>query len=165
MEKATERIADHFQCRYTVFEKGTDPALVEQAYRAALEAGKTGGFYPAVFVADEYAVEWLEDIAGPDLNRDEIIASCKDNGEEILKQRFEGYMEDFREDLDEQALKDFIGNETEGEELRHFIGYISFPTECWTRIRCFWKSRSKIPGRSSGICLWVDGTNARHRKK
>lgn len=126
MEKATERIADHFQCKYTVFEKGTDPALVEQAYRAALEAGKTGGFYPAVFVADEYAVEWLEDIAGPDLNRDEIIASCKDNGEEILKQRFEEYMEDFREDFDEQAPEDFIGNETEGEELHHFSGYISF---------------------------------------
>lgn len=126
MEEATRRIADHFQCKYTVFEKGTDPKLVEQAYMAALEAGKTGGFYPAVFVADEYAVEWLEDIAGPDFNRNEIIASCKDNGEELLKERYQEYMEDFTEDFGEREREDFIGEETEGDELHHFIGYISF---------------------------------------
>lgn len=122
MEETTKRIAERFQCKYTVFEKGTDPELVEQAYRNALEAGKTGGFYPAVLLLDEYAVEWLEEIAGPDLDKDEIIASCQDNGREILEQRYEEYMEDF----DEQEREDFIGEETEGEELHHFIGYISF---------------------------------------
>lgn len=122
MEETTKRIAERFQCKYTVFEKGTDPELVEQAYRNALEAGKTGGFYPAVLLLDEYAVEWLEEIAGPDLDKDEIIASCQNNGKEILEQRYEEYMEDF----DEQEREDFIGEETEGEELHHFIGYISF---------------------------------------
>lgn len=122
MEGSTKRIAESFGCKYTVFEKGTDPELVEQAYKAALEAGRTDGFYPAVFLLDEYAIEWLEEIAGQEFDRAEIISSCKENGKEILDQRYEEYMEDF----DEQEREEFIGEETEGEELHHFIGYISF---------------------------------------
>ena len=40
MEESTRRIAEHFQCGYTVFEKGTAPEPVEKAYRQALEAGR-----------------------------------------------------------------------------------------------------------------------------
>ena len=43
MEESTRRIAERFQCRYTVFEKGTSPEPVEKAYRQALEAGRSGG--------------------------------------------------------------------------------------------------------------------------
>ena len=124
MEESTRRIAEHFQCRYTVFEKGTAPEPVEKAYRQALEAGRSGGFYPAVFLLDEYAVEWLEEVVSQDYDRDQILASCGDNGKEILEERYQEYMEDL--ELDEEGQSDFIGNETEGEELHHFIGYCSF---------------------------------------
>ena len=124
MEVSTRRIAERFQCRYTVFEKGTSPEPVEKAYRQALEAGRSGGFYPAVFLLDEYAVEWLEEVVSQDYDRDQIIASCGDNGKEILEERYQEYMEDL--ELDEEGQSDFIGNETEGEELHHFIGYCSF---------------------------------------
>ncbi len=124
MEESTRRIAERFQCRYTVFEKGTSPEPVEKAYRQALEAGRSGGFYPAVFLLDEYAVEWLEEVVSQDYDRDQIIASCGDNGKEILEERYQEYMEDL--ELDEEGQSDFIGNETEGEELHHFIGYCSF---------------------------------------
>ena len=93
MEKSTKQIAESFQCNYTIFERGTDPEEVEQAYRAAFEAGKEGGFYPAVLLLDEYAVEWLQEVA---------------------------------RDMGEESLDAFIGDETEGDELDHFIGYISF---------------------------------------
>ena len=59
-----------------------------------------------------------------DYDRDQIIASCGDNGKEILEERYQEYMEDL--ELDEEGQSDFIGNETEGEELHHFIGYCSF---------------------------------------
>ena len=124
MEESTKRIAERFQCRYTVFEKGTAPEPVEQAYRRALEAGRTEGFYPAIFLLDEYAVEWLEEVVSQDYDRDEVIANCGDNGKEILEERYQEYMEDL--ELDEEGQSDFIGNETEGEELHHFIGYCSF---------------------------------------
>ncbi len=124
MEESTKRIAERFQCRYTVFEKGTAPEPVEQAYRRALEAGRTEGFYPAIFLLDEYAVEWLEEVVSQDYDRDEIIANCGDNGKEILEERYQEYMEDL--ELDEEGQEDFIGNETEGEVLHHFIGYCSF---------------------------------------
>lgn len=124
MEESTKRIAERFQCRYTVFEKGTAPEPVEQAYRRALEAGRTEGFYPAIFLLDEYAVEWLEEVVSQDYDRDEIIANCGDNGKEILEERYQEYMEDL--ELDAEGQEDFIGNETEGEELHHFMGYCSF---------------------------------------
>ena len=124
MEESTKRIAERFQCRYTVFAKGTAPEPVEQAYRRALEAGRTEGFYPAIFLLDEYAVEWLEEVVSQDYDRDEIIANCGDNGKEILEERYQEYMEDL--ELDEEGQEDFIGNETEGEVLHHFIGYCSF---------------------------------------
>ncbi len=124
MEESTKRIAERFQCRYTVFEKGTAPEPVEQAYRRALEAGRAEGFYPAIFLLDEYAVEWLEEVVSQDYDRDEIIANCGDNGKEILEERYQEYMEDL--ELDEEGQEDFIGNETEGEVLHHFIGYCSF---------------------------------------
>ena len=124
MEESTKRIAERFQGRYTVFEKGTAPEPVEQAYRRALEAGRTEGFYPAIFLLDEYAVEWLEEVVSQDYDRDEIIANCGDNGKEILEERYQEYMEDL--ELDEEGQEDFIGNETEGEVLHHFIGYCSF---------------------------------------
>ena len=124
MEESTKRIAERFQCRYTVFEKGTAPEPVEQAYRRALEAGRTEGFYPAIFLLDEYAVEWLEEVVSQDYDRDEVIANCGDNGKEILEERYQEYMEDL--ELDEEGQEDFIGNETEGEELHHFMGYCSF---------------------------------------
>lgn len=118
----TKRIADSFRCRYKVFEKGTDPALVEQAYKAAFEAGRTGGFWPAILSLDEYAVEWLSEVAGDEEERKKLIAGCQDNGKEILDERFAGYMEEQGED----ELNDFIGEETEGDVDDSFISYCSF---------------------------------------
>ncbi|MCI8300270.1 MAG: DUF4253 domain-containing protein [Lachnospiraceae bacterium] len=122
MDESSARIAENFHCKYTVFEKGTDPNLVEQAYHRALEAGKTEGFCPALICLDEYAVEWLEEVVKNESDKEEIIAGCENNGEDILKERFTEYTEDY----EEEELKQMIGEETEGEELQEFIGYRSF---------------------------------------
>lgn len=130
MDEKMKELAESFQCKYTLFEKGASPELVGQAYREALKAGQAGGFYPAVFLMDEYAVEWLGEIVKDEYNRDEIIAGCKGKGKEILQERFDQYMEDLMEDLGPEAgqkwLEDFIGTETKGDELHDFIGYRSF---------------------------------------
>lgn len=122
MDESTKKIAERFQCKYTVFEKGTDPELAEQAYREALNKGKAEGFWPALVCLDEYAVEWLMEVVKEEYDKDEIIAGCGDNGKEILEKRFAEYLEDF----EEEELEDMLGEETEGEELHQFIGYISF---------------------------------------
>lgn len=126
MEESIKQIAESFQCNYTVFEKGTAPEEVEEAYKAAFEAGKKGGFYPAIFLMDEYAVQWLQEVVKNDYDREQIIAGCRDDGKFLLDERFREYMEDFLEDMGEEGLEDLIGDETEGDELHHFIGYISF---------------------------------------
>lgn len=122
MDESTKKIAENFQCRYTLFEKGTEPELVEQAYRRKLEEGKEGSFWPAIICLDEYAVEWLEYVAEEDYDRDKIIAGCGDNGKKILAERFAEYTEE----LEEGELDELIGEEDEGEELHQFIGYMSF---------------------------------------
>lgn len=120
MDETTKKIAENFQCKYTVFEKGSSPGLVEQAYREAFERGRADGFYPAVLCLDECAVEWLEEIVGNEYDREEIISGCRDNGKEILKERLVEYTEEIEE------WEDFIGTETEGEVLHEFSGYVSF---------------------------------------
>lgn len=122
MDETTRKIAEDFQCKYTVFERGTDPVLVEQSYREAFERGRAESFYPAIICLDEYAIEWLQEVAAQDYDRDEIIDGCRDNGADILKERFEEYTEEF----DEDELEELMGEETEGEELSQFIGYMSF---------------------------------------
>lgn len=122
MDETTKKIAENFQCRYTFFEKGSSPGLVEQAYREAFEKGRTDGFYPAVICLDECAVEWLEEVADNEYDREEIISGCQDNGKDILKERLVEYTEEY----EEGEWEDFIGTETEGEVLHEFSGYISF---------------------------------------
>ncbi len=122
MDESTKQIAERFQCKYRVFERGTDPKQVEEAYRDAYAAGQKEGFFPAVVLLDEYVVEWLNEVAAGEYDRDQIIANCKDNGKEILEERFAEYTDDF----DEEAFAEFIGNETTGDALDQFIGYMSF---------------------------------------
>ncbi len=125
MNENTKKIAGYFPCEYQVFEKGSNPDELEAAYYDALAEGAKKGFYPAILAADEYVNEWLEDIFENDYHREKLIAECGDNGKELLQERFRGYLEDYFEDF-EEGLEDLIGNETEGETLQHFSGYISF---------------------------------------
>ncbi len=122
MDGSTKKIADRFHCKYTVFEKGTDPDLAEQAYKAALDKGKEEGFWPALICLDEYAVEWLLEVAQKEYDRDELIAGCGDNGKEILEERYAEYTGEY----EEGELEDMLGEETDGEELHQFISYMSF---------------------------------------
>ena len=104
MEESTKKIAEGFRCSYTVFEQGTDPQFVERAYRKAFEAGKTGGFYPAVLCLDECAVEWLEEVVKQEYDREKIIAGCQNNGRELLEERFLEYTEEYGEEELEELL-------------------------------------------------------------
>ena len=62
------------------------------------------------------------EVVKEEYDRDKIIAGCGDNGKEILEKRFAEYTEDY----EEEEWEDMLGEETEGEELHQFIGYISF---------------------------------------
>lgn len=119
MDHATRKLAESLQCKYTVFEKGSNPELLEQAYRTAFGNGKKDGFFPAILLLDGYAVGWLEYIADKGSDKDTIIARCRDNGKEILTERFEIFFGD----SGNESLEDFIGDETEGEIVHNFVGY------------------------------------------
>lgn len=122
MDEITKQVADRFSCKYTVFEKGTDPQLAEQAYRSAYQKAKSdGGFWPALVCLDEYVLEWLG-IIEEEYDRDTIIAGCGDNGKEVLQERFQEDMEC----LEDGEHEEFIGTETQGDIIMNFSGYESF---------------------------------------
>lgn len=121
MDEKTKQIAEGLQCKYTVFEAGADSQQVEKAYLEAYEAGKTRGFWPAVVCLDEYAVEWFG-IAQQEYDRDSILTGSAQSGKKILDERYEENTEYYKEG----GMEEFIGEETQGEELQHFCGYVSF---------------------------------------
>lgn len=125
MDKKTKSILGKFDCAYDLFEKGTNPEIVENAYHEALKVGKKEGWYPALLVADEYVEEWLCDIQQSDeTDREKWIANCSNNGKSILQKRYKEYLEYYGED----EIKGFIGDEEEGQVINSFTGYISFKT-------------------------------------
>lgn len=75
MDSRTKQIAESFGCAYTLFEKGSEPWEVEEAYMEALKEGEKGGFWPAVLLVDAYVEEWLEIVAQDGYNREQIIAN------------------------------------------------------------------------------------------
>lgn len=122
MREETKRRAEYFQCEYRVFEKGGDPEEVEEAYFNALKEGEEKGFYPAILVVDEYVTEWFDGILEEDYDREKLISDCGNNGKKLLE---EYIAEDMEEDTEEEK-REFIGNETEGDEIHNFCSYISF---------------------------------------
>lgn len=122
MNPGTKQVAERIGCEYTVFEKGTEPWEVEQAYMEALKEGKKDGFWPAILAVDEYVEEWLDIVAQDGYDRDKVIAGCGNNGKALLTEWFGRCTEYY----DEKGLESFIGEETEGDELHHFTGYCSF---------------------------------------
>ena len=160
MEELTRKIAEGFQCKYTVFEKGTEAELVEQAYKEAFAAGKEGGFCPAIICLEEYALEWLQEVRGQPYSQEEILASCNDKGEEILRERFQEYMEDY----EVTDLEEFIGTVTKGDEIHHFMGYISFKDGTLEADTLLLELPVKILGRLLHIYPWVDGMNVLAQK-
>lgn len=118
MNEKTKHLIERLGCNYTLFEKGTSPAAVERAYKAALEVGKENGFWPAI-VSGKYLPEWLGECVGADYDKDAIIAGCGDNGRDILQKDYAGLIDIFAE----SELEDFIGEETEGDVIHHFCSY------------------------------------------
>lgn len=124
MKKSTQKLIENFRCNYKVFAKGSDPGLLEQAYRESFEAGRREGFCPAIILLDEAADGWLEYMEDAKAVNGSVRLDSKDNGKELLEERFDLFFEDSGYD----SLEDFIGEETEGEVIHHFIAFISTRT-------------------------------------
>ena len=125
MTEEMKQLADQFQCEYSVYEKGSDPAKLENDYLKALQEWTGKGYYPAILVADEYVEDWLDYVFEEGYERESILKICNDRGKELLQERFREYLEDYEMDY-EQGLEELIGEETYGEILLHFSSYLSF---------------------------------------
>lgn len=118
--KIIKKIEKILQCNYTVFKKGSDPELLYEAYRASFETGRKNGFFPAILMLDLHTEGLLEYMEKKGSDKDSIIAGCRDNGKEILEERFDTFFEDY----EHESMEDFIGDETEGEIVDRFVAYV-----------------------------------------
>ena len=125
MREEMKKILERLQCEYSIFKKGTNPDELEKAYLEALQDSAGKNYYPAILLVDEYVTDWLDYVFEEDYHREELMQTCKNNGKELLQERFREYMEDYQED-DGGDLEEFIGKETEGEVMHHFSAYNSF---------------------------------------
>ncbi len=121
MREEMKQILERLQCEYSIFKKGTNPDELEKAYLEALQDSAGKNYYPAILLVDEYVTDWLDYVFEEDYHREELMQTCKNNGKELLQERFREYMEDYQEDYGGD-LEEFIGKETEGEVISDQVG-------------------------------------------
>lgn len=115
----TQQIIDRVNCNYKVFSKSCTIEQVNEIYLEEFERGKKEGFFPVLVPCDDVLAEWL-DISDED--KEDIINSVGDNGEEILKKRYNLYgydetLEEYMEDMEPiNMLSAFSSYTSEGIE-------------------------------------------------
>lgn len=95
-KEATQQIINKINCNYKVFSEDCTVEQVNKVYMEELGRGKEEGFFPVLVPCDDTFAEWLDII---DVEKEDIINSAGNNGEELLKDFYNYFMEDF-EDFD-----------------------------------------------------------------
>ena len=104
-----QSIIDIIGCNYKVFSEDCTEEQVNKVYMEELERGKEEGFVPVLVPCDETFAEWL-DIN--DEEKEDIINSAGNNGEELLKEWYDSFINDYYEDFGKDSL-----NRSEGAHV------------------------------------------------
>lgn len=103
-----------------VFWESSTIKEVNKAYEKAVKRGKKDGFTPVLVISDETLAEWL-DIFKDEENYsiEETLADYSDNGEEILKSRYDDYKEDieYQTEDGEPDLEEFMDKMENGDKI------------------------------------------------
>lgn len=119
--KTTQKIIDKVKCPYQVFTtEHSIPEDVQEAYEKAVEEGKKKGFVPVLVISDETLDEWLGILEDEEYSKEKILSKERQDGKEILNQRFEEYTEDFEDEYD------YMGEKEEGEEISELSAFVNF---------------------------------------
>ena len=131
--ETAQEIIDKVKCPYQVFTKENTATEVEEAYKKAVIRGREEGFVPVLVVADETFAEWLSILEDEEYDKEAILLQKRGDGEKILKERYEEYLEDFTDDINGEAdeeedmlLSELLGEKKDGEEILEFSSIISY---------------------------------------
>lgn len=130
--KTTQEIIDSVKCPYQVFPAGGSSESVNAAYRAAVVRGRAEGFVPILVVSDDTLSEWLGILKDDSYSKDAVLKQEEWNGEEILKENFARYAEDFAEDFGEEGstaddiMEELMGEMEGGETIDELSAFTSY---------------------------------------
>lgn len=115
-KEVTQHIIDSVKCKYKVFNEDCTIKQVNDAYMKELERGKKEGFFPVLVPCDYVLEEWFGILDDDNYSLEDTLKARSDNGESILNERYQEYLNDFFEDSDGD-LKEFFGEIDNGDEI------------------------------------------------
>lgn len=123
-------------CPCQVFPKGGTVQEVNEAYHKAFARGRKEGFFPALLCVDDVVAEWLGILEDESYSKENILKQDRQDGADILKKRYEEYMEDYVDDMgeggdgtdsqEELVLSELMGEMGGGEELNEMTAFVSY---------------------------------------
>jgi len=122
-KEATQQIISKINCNYKVFSEDCTEEQVNKVYMEELERGKEEGFVPVLVPCDETFAEWL-DIN--DEEKEDIINSAGNNGEELLKEWYDSFINDYYEDFGKDSLNEHEGKFINNYDINTFSGFESY---------------------------------------
>lgn len=121
--QTTQEIINKVNCPCQVFAKGSTAEEANEAYKAALERGKTEGFVPVFVLSDDTMAEWLGILEDDSYSKEEILSQTRQDAAELLEKRYEEYMEDYD---DVVARQEMLGEKDNGEEISELCSFMAF---------------------------------------
>lgn len=116
------------ECKITPIENGMSATEIKQLWLEAYEKGKqNGNTYPVVLEMNDLLYEALDVNAEGDITKElewraAALESTPDNGQEILRKRFEEIKEDYRQNGDWETEVIGVDENTEGMNEFEIIG-------------------------------------------
>lgn len=131
-KESTKEIIGRVNCPHQVFVEGSQPDVVNQAYRKAQERGRQEGFVPILVQSDDTLAEWLGILDDESYSRESVLQQDRQDAGEILKQRYEDCMEIYedssvdRETWENERDNELMGRMEGGEQLDILTSFVSF---------------------------------------
>lgn len=132
--QTTQKIIDKVNCPYQIFTENSTVEELQNVYTQAVIEGKKKGFVPILVVSDDTLAEWLEILEDEKYSKEKILSQEQKNAKEILRERFQEYIEGYTDDTkeketfqkDNMPLSEFMGEKADGETLLRLSSFINY---------------------------------------
>lgn len=133
-KEITQHIIKRVNCPYQVFSEDSSVEEVNRAYEQARARGAKEGFVPVLVPCDDTFAEWFDILEEESYSIEESLRQPHDNGEEILKERYDEYLDDYYQDFglegEEQfTLEKFMGEKKDGDQINRLDAFVKYRGE------------------------------------
>lgn len=123
--KLVQKMTGRLDCNFRVFSEDCTMEQIMEIYTDELERGRKEGFFPVLVSVDDILVECLGMNGDDGYTISSIINSADGNAEEILKEQYQEYINDYLGGDGEgepsgEEMENFLGELDNGEEICEF---------------------------------------------